>query len=621
MNRAEKRLVREGRALGHAKDAKHLIRPGELVARDVQMPASDVRDFLRSVQVGLTLSQRFFSSFALGDVADVPGELRRTGRGDARDRELDGKFLAARSNRRQFDAATENLGHARGEVSGQPLPVAVAQRRRDDDIRDLTAKDILPAMAEHLLGGRVELRDAASRVNGDDGIERSLHGGRVACFAASDLGFGPLVLGDIMDGAAHEHDPAAGIALRFATARDRSDRAIGANHLQLELERRPRLDGPFHRGGQSREAVRRVETGVLLEARRRHLRIAAGNAIQPFRPRDGVGRGIPPPTAHPRQTLRLSQLLLASMQRPFRVSAFRVAAIDALAAPDRQTGQQRDHRDDHHRDPAPLGEQAGGIGLPRRGAYQQRNDDGRGPQPSGEHAAVTRTGEQRTEPPARARTRHSEGQHKQGDGRLQRNVGVGGVRPENEVQEPDDGARVGREGQELRRLIAPRPVHDRPVQPQQREPNQKEIQRGNRCHQARTNASERLPGVLIEEEQLIDAKVPADEVLRQAQQTHQCDDRRQHLTGELPDCLWGLRVLAPQQPQRTATQHESDGGVRLDDHLPWDDALQDRDAERPADQTEQSDRDRKETGERDEAVQAPHHVSVRHRDHGPSGGR
>ena len=117
---------------------------------------------------------------------------------------------------------------------------------------------------------------------------------------------------------------------------DRS-RAIGANHLQLELERRPRLDGPFHRGGQPREAFRRVETGVLLEARRRQLRIAAGNAIQPFRPRDGVGRGIPPPTAHARQTLRLSQLLLASMQRPFRVPAFRVAAIDALAAPDRQT--------------------------------------------------------------------------------------------------------------------------------------------------------------------------------------------------------------------------------------------------------------------------------------------
>ena len=138
-----------------------------------------------------------------------------------------------------------------------------------------------------------------------------------ARFALPQRLLGLLVLGDIVDGAAHEHDPAAAVALRFAAARHRSDRAIGAHHLQLELERRPRLDRPFHRGGQPREAFSRVEAGVLLEARRRHLRIAAGDAIQPFRPRDGVGRGIPPPAAHPRQTLRLSQLLLASVQRPF----------------------------------------------------------------------------------------------------------------------------------------------------------------------------------------------------------------------------------------------------------------------------------------------------------------
>ena len=48
MDSAEESFVGEGGILGYAKDAKHFIRPGEAIVGKVQVPASDVRDFLRS---------------------------------------------------------------------------------------------------------------------------------------------------------------------------------------------------------------------------------------------------------------------------------------------------------------------------------------------------------------------------------------------------------------------------------------------------------------------------------------------------------------------------------------------------------------------------------------------
>jgi hypothetical protein len=56
VNHVEESFVGQCCSQGHPKDAKHLIRPGEPIAGDVQMPAPDMRDLLRSVQVGLALS-------------------------------------------------------------------------------------------------------------------------------------------------------------------------------------------------------------------------------------------------------------------------------------------------------------------------------------------------------------------------------------------------------------------------------------------------------------------------------------------------------------------------------------------------------------------------------------
>ena len=68
VHRIEEGLVGQGRAVGDSEDAKHFIGPGESIAGDVQMPAPEVRDLLRSVQVGLAFAQRFLGLLARGDV-------------------------------------------------------------------------------------------------------------------------------------------------------------------------------------------------------------------------------------------------------------------------------------------------------------------------------------------------------------------------------------------------------------------------------------------------------------------------------------------------------------------------------------------------------------------------
>ncbi len=189
----EEGFVGEGRARGDSEDAKHFIGPGESIAGDVQMPAPEVRDLLRSVQAGLALAQRFL---------------------------------------------------------------------------------------------------------------------------------GLLALGDVVHGAAHEHDVAVGVALHFAAARDQTRSPVGRHHLQIQLVRGPRPQGLLHRRVQSGEALRRIETRVLVVAGRRLLRIAADDTVQLFGPGDLVDPWIPPPATHSGEALRLSELLLPPEQNilpPFGV--------------------------------------------------------------------------------------------------------------------------------------------------------------------------------------------------------------------------------------------------------------------------------------------------------------
>ena len=177
--------------------------------------------------------------------------------------------------------------------------------------------------------------------------------------------FRALAFGDVLNAAPNERHAAAGVSLGLAAARHQPHVAVGAHQFQLERECRSRPSGPIDRRRQLREARRRVEAAaVIVEARRRQLRVAARDAIQLFGPGHRVGRRIPPPAADPREALRFAELLLPAMQRGQRASTFEVAAIDPEAAPDGQTGQQRDHRDDGQRCGGMLREETRHVGLP-----------------------------------------------------------------------------------------------------------------------------------------------------------------------------------------------------------------------------------------------------------------
>ena len=114
----------------------------------------------------------------------------------------------------------------------------------------------------------------------------------------------------------------------FTAAGDRAPRAVFRHQLQIQLVRRPCLHGLLHRRVQPGKAFGRIETGLLVVAGRRQLRIVANDTVQLFRPGDVVGPWVPLPATHSGEALCLSEFLLPSMQSLFRLSTFDVGAID-----------------------------------------------------------------------------------------------------------------------------------------------------------------------------------------------------------------------------------------------------------------------------------------------------
>ena len=688
----EEGLVGQGRAPGDSEDAKHFIGPGESIAGDVQMPAPEVRDLLRSVQVGLALAQRFLGLLARGDVtrrgedSDHPSPAVPVDRGVVQDRreasvamaKLQGvvaheacvKHLAiagpgllrvgevvreVRADQRRARMAGGRLGgrihvgdppvradgHQRVQggldqapvvCAGQPqglfralalghvvdhraahqvVPVGIGDRRRADEHgqdRAVLADQIELDIANRALGLQsrelgLEGADAPRReeirelhlpdhvvarisqpfelgiVDPDEHavlVEGVIAAGRVVVEIADHVRrslqglLRLLARGDVVHGAAHEHDVAIGIALHFTAARDRAPGPVGRHQLQIQLVRGPRPPGLLHRRVQSGKALRGIEAGVLVVAGGRQLRIAANDTAQLFRPGDLVGPWLPPPAAHSGEALRLSEFLLPPVQSVFRSSTFDVGAIDEESHRHREGSQQGDHGHDHQGAPGPLGGETRGQGVPPQGANQDGNDDGRGQQPPDECSTDTGADQQGRDPPFGARTEHAEREQTQGDRGLQRDVSVGGGGLENEIEEADDRGDSRHTGKDLGGRIPARSPRDRPVQPEQREPQEEKIQGGDRRHQAWTNAANRVRGGFLEQ-QLIDPQVPADHVLGQAQQAHRRGDGRQQLSAERPGSGDGAIVHFPHQPQRETDQHQADGGVGLDDHLTRDD--------------------------------------------------
>ena len=165
--------------LEHADDRVH--RRTDLVAHGGDESALRLRPGARGIA---RLAQLLFGALALGDVAQVRGEQPLLARLHHGDRQLDRELLAARAHGGELDALADDLVLAGGEIAGKAGLVRLAQRPRDDEVRERAAERRLADYAESALRRRVPLRDAAALVHRDDAIERGAQDRVLARFLA-----------------------------------------------------------------------------------------------------------------------------------------------------------------------------------------------------------------------------------------------------------------------------------------------------------------------------------------------------------------------------------------------------------------------------------------------------
>ena len=88
-----------------------------------------------------------------------------------------GNSLPSARTCRHFDALPEHPGLTRGQVAGEPLPVPLSKCRRDDDVGQLLAQDLVPTVAERALRSGIEFGDAAFVIDRHDAVERRIQDG------------------------------------------------------------------------------------------------------------------------------------------------------------------------------------------------------------------------------------------------------------------------------------------------------------------------------------------------------------------------------------------------------------------------------------------------------------
>ena len=132
-------------------------------------------------------AQRFLRLPALGDVAQ---ERRVEGLAfalDRRHRDLDRELGAVRAHGQPLDALPPRARLAAQQAAAQGRLRAAAQTRRHDEIVDEPAHRLLAGVPEGLLGGGIELHDAAGRVHRDHAVERAFQDGALARLALAQI--------------------------------------------------------------------------------------------------------------------------------------------------------------------------------------------------------------------------------------------------------------------------------------------------------------------------------------------------------------------------------------------------------------------------------------------------
>ncbi len=132
------------------------------------------------------LDQFLLGALALGDVAQVGGELHLASDFGGNDGQLDGKLLAASPHSRDLDALAENGAFAGFEVVGQAGVVGVAVRCGNRYLANRVSEHFTLFVAEGGFRCRVEIGDAAALVDGDDAVEGDFQNGGVAHLTLAD---------------------------------------------------------------------------------------------------------------------------------------------------------------------------------------------------------------------------------------------------------------------------------------------------------------------------------------------------------------------------------------------------------------------------------------------------
>ena len=120
----------------------------------------------------LGLSQLLLQSFAIGNLADKPGEHRRTLGRHSRDAQFHGKLRAVGAHRAHFYPPTENGALTGGKIPRQTVPIPLAQSGWDDEFGQFPADHFGAPATKGFLPGRIPLENPAFVINRDHAIQR-----------------------------------------------------------------------------------------------------------------------------------------------------------------------------------------------------------------------------------------------------------------------------------------------------------------------------------------------------------------------------------------------------------------------------------------------------------------
>ena len=268
----------------------------------------------------------------------------------------------------------------------------------------------------------------------------------------------------------------------------------------------------------------------------------------------------------------LSQLCALTRQR---------LCVDGRRGHPRQDGEHDDERQDQQRPSEIHVVPAGALAGDAEPAEHNRQHDSRRDQPPHQHARGV-LGEEQTH---RARVRPGQhdarAEHQQTDRGVKRDAGQ--CRDPVELRDvehvPHQRHERDADRQQRRNLAGRERALGSIVEQPQRQPDQRERNRGRRAHAVGTGR--RHDAVRLGEKKLIDAQVPAEQMLAERREPDRDGDDREPLAGAIPARAARRRG---EQRQRQAGGHQADRRVRLDDDRARVDGFESIVAGQPPDQ-------------------------------------